>query len=377
MPHIVSNRGSIKFIGTLNKKKIAIIKGGRSYNDELRETIENIAKETDAKIQYIASIKNEPYIEDVCECMDRIREFEPDMILAIGGGSVLDTAKAIHLFYENPDISFEAATIPFSLPKLGKKAIHVSVPTTSGTGSEATSVAVFIDRQTKTKKLLLDNNLIPHYAILDADLTNSLPSTIALNTGMDALTHAIESATAKNASVMSKAFSLESAIMILENIKSAVLDETPLDEKLKAREIIHNASAIAGVAITNSCTGIAHSYDHPGPQYDLPHGAVCGLMLPYTMMICAEQEAYKILAKRMGINSDKVENLVKYLIDLMKSMNMKTTFKEYGIDENEYFANADIWSKISLEAFATVMSPADMTEEKGKELYTLCYYGIT
>ena len=267
MPQFITGCGSIEFFATLGKKRIGVVRGGRSLNDQLKAKIEKLAEESGAELRYIAQIRNEPYIEDIFRCMDEVREFEPDMILAIGGGSVLDTAKAIHLFYENPEMSFEEATIPYALPALGKKAVHVAVPTTSGTGSETTSCAVFIDPETKTKKLLLDNTIIPHYAILDADMTDSLPTSITVATGLDALTHSIEASTAMNASAMTRAIAMEAAVDILENLEAAAKEGEMTEEKKAAREKMHIASGLAGVAITNSCTGLAHSYDHPGPAF--------------------------------------------------------------------------------------------------------------
>lgn len=378
-PKFVSGRGSISFFASLGKKRIGVVRGGRSLNDRLKATIEKLAKETGAEIRYLAQIRNEPFIEDIFRCMDNVREFEPDMILAIGGGSVLDTAKAIHLFYENPELTFEEATIPYALPALGKKAIHISVPTTSGTGSETTSCAVFIDPETKTKKLLLDNTIIPHYAILDADTTDSLPPSITIATGLDALTHAIESSTAMNSSVLSKAIAIEAAVDVLENLVAAAAPGEMTEEKKIAREKMHIASAMAGVAITNSCTGIAHSYDHPGPAFSIAHGNVCGLMLPYTMKYVGAHESYATIAKRLGYHGTKKEltqALIDHLFKIMKELNLKTCFKDFGIDADEYAKGAKIWAEISLPAFATVVSPADMTFEKGVSLYDDCYKGI-
>jgi len=377
-PIFITGRGSISFLTSLGKKRIGIIRGGRSYNDNLKEKIEMLAAESGAKIQYLAEIRNEPFIDDIFKCMDEVRSFEPDMILAIGGGSVLDTAKAIHLFYENPDMKFEDALIPFTLPKLGKKAVHVSVPTTSGTGSETTSVAVFIDPLTQVKKLLLDNNLIPHYAVLDADLTESLPDSIRIATAMDALTHAIEASTAVNASVMTRAIALESSLDILENLSDSLNNCQNANVQALSREKIHIASAMAGVAITNSCTGLAHSYDHPGPAFSKAHGTVCGLMLPYTMGLCGAQPSYATLATRLGYQGNKKElsqHLIEHLFRLRESLSLELTFEEMGIDRKEYFNRVETWSKVSLDAMATVVSPAEMTIERGIELYDSCYYG--
>lgn len=380
MPTFITGRGSISFFSTLGKKRIGIIRGGRSYNDDLKNTIESLAAETGAEVRYLAQIRNEPFIDDIFRCMDEVRAFEPDMILAIGGGSVLDTAKAIHLFYENPELSFEDATIPYSLPALGKKAVHISVPTTSGTGSETTSCAVFIDPVSKTKKLLLDNTLIPHYAILDADTTASLPASIRIATALDALTHAIESSTATNSSVLTQALAIEAAVDILEYLPQALRTDIPEADIALAQERVHIASALAGVAITNACTGVAHSYDHPGPAFGLAHGNVCGLMLPYTMKYVGAHPSYAAIAKRLGYSgTDKelTQSLIQHLFQLMNTLELKTCFKDYGIDQNEYSEAAKVWSEISLPAFATVVSPANMTFEKGISLYAECYEGTT
>lgn len=379
-PKFVIGRGSIQFFASLNKKRIGIIRGGRSYNESLKSTIENLAKTSHAEIMYLAQIRNEPYIEDIFECMDKVMEFQPDLILAIGGGSVLDTAKAIHLFYENPDLSFDEATIPYSLPKLGKKAIHISVPTTSGTGSETTSVAVFIDKTSKTKKLLLDNNLIPHYAILDADLTDSLSTSLTVSTALDALAHAIESSTALNSSTMTRAYSIEASLDIFEALPIAVSDSVTEEERKKAKEILHIASSMAGVSITNSCTGIVHSYDHPGPMFNLSHGNVCGLMLPYSLRYVGAHLSYSKIATRLGYkgnDNELLSCLQNHLFDFLKQFGLPLSFKEMNIDKKTYMEAAKEWAEISLPAFATQMSPSKMTYEKGLEFYNDCYYGLS
>ncbi len=373
-PQIITGRGSLSYFATLGKQRIGVI----SYTDELSPTVQSLAGEAGADVRYLAQVKREPTIDDVMQIVDRAVEFQPDLILAIGGGSVMDTAKAVHLFYENPDMPLEKAFIPFSLPALGTKALHISVPTTSGTGSETTSVAVLIDPKTNIKRLLMDNKLIPHVAILDADLTDSLPDPIALSTGMDALTHAIEASVAKNASAFSRSLAIGAASDILEQLESSVSTNPDRDARRSAKETVHIAASLAGIAITNSCTGLAHSYDHPGPEFGLPHGTVCGLMLPYTMSLCGPQHAYAVLARRLGYSGDEAalsQHLINHIFSLMQRIGMKTCFRDMGIDESAYFAKVGEWSTTSLSAFATVVSPADMTVELGKQLFTDCYYG--
>ena len=377
MPKLVTGRGSLAFFATLGKKRIGVIRGGRSYSAEVQHTVESLAAQTGAEVCYLAQIRNEPLIEDIFRATEAVREFQPDLILAIGGGSVLDTAKAIHLFYENPNMTFDEATRPYSLPALGMKAIHISVPTTSGTGSETTSCAVFIDPETHVKRLLLDNGIIPHYAILDASTTDSLPPSITVATGMDAMTHAIESSTALNSTVLTRAIALEAAADILESLEAAAAaEDTPA--RRNARERMHIAASMAGIAITNSCTGICHSYDHPGPAFGLAHGLVCGLMLPYSMELVGPHPSYSALARRLGYKGDDTElmqALKRHILDLARSLGLPTSFRERGIDEAAYLANVTQWARESLPAFATVVSPAGMDEEKGVRFLRNCYYG--
>lgn len=377
MPKLVTGRGSLAFFATLGKKRIGVIRGGRSYSPAVQETVETLAAQTGAEVRCLAQIRNEPLIEDIFKSTEAVREFQPDLILAIGGGSVLDTAKAIHLFYENPEMTFDEATRPYCLPALGSKAVHVSVPTTSGTGSETTSCAVFIDPETHVKRLLLDNGIIPHYAILDASTTDSLPPSITVATGMDALTHAVESSTALNSTVLTRAIALEAAVDILESLKAAAASEDT-DERRQARERMHIAASMAGIAITNSCTGICHSYDHPGPAFGLPHGLVCGLMLPYSMELVGPHPSYSALARRLGYHGSDAEllsALKNHIMTLSAGLGLATSFRARGIDEAAYLENVPTWAKESLPAFATVVSPAAMDEEKGIRFLKSCYYG--
>jgi len=377
MPDFVVGRGALTFIKSLGKKKIGIIRGGKSYTSDVEQTIEQSVKALEGEYCILAQISGEPCAQDIFKHMEKVRQFQPDMILAIGGGSVLDTAKAIHLFYENPTLTFEEALIPYSLPPLGKKAIHVAAPTTSGTGSEATSVAVFIDEASKTKKLMLDPGLIPHYAIIDANLTDTLSDALFISTSMDALTHAIEASVATNASEMIKSIALEAAVDIIENLTSAL---APKSHKQKAaREKIHVAAALAGVAITNACTGIVHSYDHPGAMYQIGHGQICTLMLPYAIKICDEQKEYATLAKRLGYQGTTQEltrHLIQHIFALKQELQLPLTFQELGIEREDYFSHVQTWATQSLDAFATRVSPANMTKEKGVMFYRMCYEGI-
>lgn len=374
MPNIICGRGSISFVKTLGKKRIAVL----GYADTVRQKVGSYFADTDAEVRYIATISHEPLIRDLYDNLPAIREFQPDLILAIGGGSTMDVAKGLHLFYENPDLTFEDSLKPFSLPELGKKATSVFVPTTSGTGAETSSAAVFINEETKVKSLLLSNTLIPHYTVLDANFTDRLPVSVQVSTGLDAMTHAIESLTAMNANPFTKAIATQAALDILENLPIAADRQATEEQRLQAKDKLHMAATLAGMSITNAFTGIVHSYDHPGPAFNLPHGIVCGIMLPWSMVMVGPHEAYATIARRLGYRGS-VEELSKALVDhirgLMGQLGLADTFQKAGIDEKRYFADVPRWSEISLAALATKLSPANMDLDKGKRFYTLCYYG--
>ncbi len=290
----------------------------------------------------------------------------------------MDVAKGLHLFYENPHLSFADSLKPFALPALGKKAVSVHVPTTSGTGSETSSAAVFIHPETKVKNLLLSNTLIPQYAVVDAEFTDHLPPAIQIVSGLDAMCHAIESITAANSNVFTKAIATQAALHVLDYLPDAVNMDLPEAQRLAAKEKLHMAATMAGIAITNSFTGIVHSYDHPGPAFHLPHGVVCGIMLPYAMELVGPQEEYACLARRLGYRGDRTalwQQLISHIRNLNHRLGLSDTFAGAGVDEKAYFQQVPTWAEISLAGIATKLSPANMDLEKGKRFYTRCYYG--
>ncbi|MEF2806594.1 MAG: iron-containing alcohol dehydrogenase [Massilistercora timonensis] len=373
MPKIICGRGSCSFLSTLGRKRVGVL----GYDETVFPRIREVFQGQDTEICYLATIDHEPEIGDIFDNLEKISEFQPDLILAVGGGSVLDVAKGLHLFYENPTLTFEESLRPYSLPPLGKKALLAAVPTTSGTGSETSSAAVFVEPKSRVKKLLLSNTLIPHYAVIDADYTDGLPRQVQIAGGLDALCHAVEASIARNSSAFTKALALEAALDILENLPVAVAPETEEERRKAAREKLHVAATMAGIAITNSCTGIVHSYDHPGPAFGLAHGVTCGIMLSHAMRITGPMPEYATLARRLGYCGDE-ESLFKQLFIHIQKMNaalgMPNSFEAAGVDEKEYFDRVPQWAKISLTAFATEMSPVDMDEEKGVRFYQYCYY---
>lgn len=375
----IVGRGSIAAICELGRKRAAIIYDSRVVNDGLRSSIEEMFRSADGTCAWIGDIKNEPFFSDIKECVRLADEFKPDMILAIGGGSVMDTAKAVRLFYEYPDMTIQESLKPYQLPKLGKKTIMAAVPTTSGTGSETSSAAVFIDDETKAKHLMLANTIIPEFAILDADFTDTLPPVIAAHTGVDALTHGIEAAVCSKTSTAVVSVGIGAALDIIENLEASVNITEKNDKRDNAREICHTAASLAGMAITNSCAGMAHGFDQPGPYFGLPHGLVCGLMLPYTTAFSGVQPAYLKLAGRLGLQADTDEALCQALVDRLWSftdnLGFVHSFSELGVDEKTYMEKVEDFANLALGAISTQLSPRVPTYDEACAFFKRVYYG--
>ncbi len=375
----VVGRGSLSFLKQLGKRRAAVVFDGRVINEEIREKIRSFVEQGGGECLFVADIRNEPYFGDIMRATKELASFEPDEIIAIGGGSVMDTAKAMHLFYEHPNLKIEDTLKPYSLPELGEKAILVAIPTTSGTGSETTSAAVFIDEATKSKHLMLSNTIIPAYAILDADFTDSLPSVIAAHTGMDALTHAMEAAVCVTSSVMVVSIALGAALDLIENLKDSVLCSDGWPHKAQAREACHVAASLAGMVITNSCAGLAHGLDQPGPFFGLPHGMICGLMLPYTTAFTSPHPSYEKLARRLGLKgsggAELCQALVDYLWEYNREVGIPHSFKELGVDEKAYMDKLDDFTQLAMGAVATKLSPRVPTHTEAREILYQAYYG--
>lgn len=372
----VIGRGGIAFLGELGKKRAVVLYDGRIVDEELKKKIADLIEENGGECRFIADIRNEPYFSDIIAAGQALGDFQPDLIVAIGGGSVMDTAKAIWLFYEHPELAFEDAFKAYALPKPVGKAEIVAIPTTSGTGSETTSCAVFTNQETKAKSLMLSNDLIPAYAILDADFTDTLPATVAAHTGMDGLAHAMEAAVCVAASPMVVSLGLGAAMDLLENLPTSVGGEG--EAKKKAREVCHIASSLAGVAITNSCAGLVHGFDQPGPYFNLPHGLVCGLLLPYSTAFHSPHPQYVTIAKRLGYKGNDKElcsQLVDHLWEFNSQVGLPHSFQELGLDEKVYFDKLPDFIEIALNSISTKLSPKAPTPEEAKALFTAAYYG--
>ena len=316
-------KDALSSLKTLDGNKAIVVVGGGSMkrNGFLDKAVDYL-KEAGMEVKLFEGVEPDPSVDSVMKGAAVMREFEPDWIVAMGGGSQIDAAKAMWAFYEYPEISFEDLITPFSFPELRQKAKFAAIPTTSGTATEVTAFSVITNYQTGVKYPLADFNITPDVAIVDPDLVAGLPVKQVAYTGMDALTHAIEGYTTKAAWEMTDMFHLKAIEIISRSLRSAVANEK------EGREGMALGQYIAGMGFSNVGLGIAHSMAHTlGAVYDTPHGVACAMMLPIVMEYNAEctGEKYKEIAKAMGVegvDDMSVEEYRKAAVDAVRKLSV-------------------------------------------------------
>ena len=350
--------------------------------------------------QIFSEVESDPSFDTIKKGVEMMNQFKPDVIIALGGGSPIDAAKGMWLFYEHPDADVEGLKLKFmdirkrtyKFPKLGEKAKMVAIPTTSGTGSEVTSFAVITDKNLSKKYPLADYELTPDVAIVDPDLVMSLPKSITADTGMDVLTHAIEAYVSNMASDYTDGLAEKAVELVFKNLRTAWNDGS----NKYAREKMHNASTIAGMAFTNAFLGINHSLAHKiGAEFHLPHGRINAILLPYVIKYNASKptkfvsfpkyeyfiadQKYAELAKKMNFKADTVEEGIESLITeiqkLNADLNIPKSFKEAGIDEEEFMAKVDMLADRAFEDQCTTANPRLPLVTELKQILIDSYYG--
>ncbi|MSS64629.1 bifunctional acetaldehyde-CoA/alcohol dehydrogenase [Velocimicrobium porci] len=347
-------------------------------------------------------VEPDPSLETIMKGVESMNQFQPDVVIALGGGSAIDAAKGMWLFYENPEADFKNMSLKFldirkrayKFPQLGKKAKLVAIPTTSGTGSEVTSFAVISDKKENKKYPLADYELTPDVAIIDPEFVMSVPKKSTAWTGMDVLTHAIEAYISILASDYTDALAIHAIEMVFTYLKDSY-DKGASDPL--AREKMHNASTMAGMAFTNAFLGINHSLAHKlGGEFHIPHGCANAILLPHVVRYNGvanptkftswpKYESYIVgdkifaLMKKLGFNpknnDDAVEMLAKKVEEMNEYLEIPATLKEYGIDEKEFLAKVDDLSDLAFSDQCTTANPRLPLVSELKELYLIAYYG--
>lgn len=403
-PKIYFEAGSIKYLSKMQGISRAFIVTDQSmvklgYVDKIIYQLEKHANRVHIKI--FSDVEPDPSFDTIDRGVEAMGEFNPDVIIALGGGSAIDAAKGMWLFYEHPDVDKEGLKLKFldirkrtyKYPKLGLKAKFVAIPTTSGTGSEVTSFAVITDKNNNVKYPFADYELTPDVAIIDPDLVLSLPKTLTADTGMDTLTHAMEAYVSNMASDFTDGLAEKAGELIHKYLLRAY--ENGNDRE--AREKVHNASCIAGMAFTNAFLGVNHSLAHKlGGEFHIAHGRCNAILLPYVIRYNASKpskfvsfpkyeyyiadEKYANFAKKIGLDVKDTEDGVNKLIEMVKKMNEKLgiprSFKEYGINEEEYMNKLDTLANHAFEDQCTTANPRLPLVSEMKKILIDAYYGI-
>lgn len=370
---IVFGQGSLSYLSGLKGKKAMLVTGGQSMKKHgFLDQAQQYLEEASMEVAIIDGVEPDPSIETVIQGGKRMADFQPDWIVAIGGGSALDAAKIMWVYYEQPDTRFQDL-IEGKFPPLRNKARFVTIPSTSGTASEITAFSVITDRKNHIKYPLVSYQMTPDIAILDANLPAKMPAHITANTGMDVMAHALEALVSTNASSYTDALATEAIRLVFQHLATACKD----GQNMEAREAMHNASAIAGMAFTNSSLGIVHSMAHKiGGEFGVTHGLANGILMPYVVEYNKTQtHKYKAVEQLLGI-----ADLAQALKALNQEIGIPLTFNkvdEVSISDADFQKVLDRMSQNALADPCSLTNPRKPDVEAIKSIYQNAYQGLS
>lgn len=376
--------GSLEELKNLKGKKAVVVVGGGSMKRfGFLQRVEEYLKEAGMEVALFEGVEPDPSVETVMKGAKLMQEFGPDWIVAIGGGSPIDAAKAMWAFYEYPDTKFEDLITPFSFPTLRTKAKFCAIPSTSGTATEVTAFSVITDYEKGIKYPLADFNITPDVAIVDPDLAETMPQKLTANTGMDAMTHAIEA----YVSTLHCDYTDPLALHAIKMIHAYLVDSYNGDKEARAR--MHNAQCLAGMAFSNALLGIVHSMAHKtGAAFSgghIVHGAANAMYLPKVIKFNSKEPEsmarYADIARFIGLAGDSDEALTDALIAEIKEMNKKLNIApciklyEGGIiDEKEFNEKLATVAELAVGDACTGSNPRAIDPEQMAKLLTCCFY---
>ncbi|MBA7931649.1 iron-containing alcohol dehydrogenase [Klebsiella huaxiensis] len=369
---IIYGEDALEHLSTLSGKKAALVTGGSSMKrfGFLDKAIGELNK-AGMECIVIDNVEPNPSIKTVWRGAKEMLAFEPDWIVAIGGGSALDAAKVMWCFYEHPELKFEDIIPVGSMPPLRNKARFVAIPSTSGSASEITAFSVITDTANHIKYPIVAADLVPDIAILDPTIPAKMPPHVTAHTGMDVMTHALEAYVSTAANSFTDPYAVEAIRLVFEHLETAY--RSPDD--LNARMHMHNASALAGIAFTNASLGLVHSMAHKiGGEFGITHGLANAIMLPYIIQYNAKfTKKYRQLEEALGIN-----NLIEALNELNKRLGIPKTLSqcdEVEINEVTFVNVLDRMSGNAVDDPCTLTNPNYPSVQDVKGLYTKAFYG--
>ena len=386
----------------MDKKKVVIVTDSFLYKNGYTKCVTDKLDEMGISHTTFFDVEPDPTLACAIAGTKVMNSFEPDCIIAIGGGSAMDAAKIMWVMYEHPEVNFMDMAMRFvdirkriyTFPKMGEKAYFIAVPTSSGTGSEVTPFAVITDGETGTKYPLADYELMPNMAIVDPDLMMSAPKGLTAASGIDAVTHALEAYASMLATDYTDGLALKALKVIFEYLPRAYENG---QTDVEAREKMANAATMAGMAFANAFLGVCHSMAHKlGAFHHLPHGVANALLINEVIKFNSEEvppkmgtfsqyeyphtkARYAEVADYLGLggktDDEKVENLIKAIDELKAKVGIKETIKDYSIDEKDFLDRLDDMSMQAFDDQCTGANPRYPLIEEIKQMYLNAYYG--
>ena len=397
MPVALDELGNV-----MHKKKAFIVTDTFLYKNGYVKPIEDKLNEMGIRHSCFWDVAPDPTLQCALEGVKQMRSFEPDVIIALGGGSPMDAAKIMWVLYEHPDANFEDMAMDFmdirkrvyTYPEMGRKAYFVAIPTSSGTGSEVTPFAIITDAETGTKWPLADYELMPNMAIVDVDNMMNQPKGLTAASGIDVMTHALEAYVSVMASDMTDGIALKATKLVFDNLPDAY----NLGAKApKAREHMAMASTLAGEAFANAFLGVNHSMAHKlGAYHHIPHGVANALILTYVMRYNASEvptkmgtfpqyeyphtlERYCDIARYNGLvgkdDRETFDMLIDKIEELKKTIGIPASIQEYGVKEEDFLATLDEMTENAFNDQCTGVNPRYPLMSEIRQLYLLAYYG--
>jgi len=385
------------------KKRAFIVTDRFLFNSGAVDTITKTLDEIGIDHQVFFDVKPDPTIATIKQAMEIVKPYEPDVIIALGGGSPMDAGKIIWLLYEQPDTNFEDISMRFmdirkricQIPDLGQKATMVCIPTTSGTGSEVTPFSIITDEKTHYKYAIADYALTPNMAVVDPNFVDGMPKGLTAASGIDALVHSLEAYVSCMATNFTNSNALEATKLVFKYLARSYNEgaNDPI-----AREKMHYAATIAGMSFANAFLGLCHSMAHKlGAMYNIPHGVANALLIrqvikfnavdkptkqaifPQYKFPCAKSK-YGQIADELGLggknDDEKVQLLIKAVDDLMSEINLPKSIKDFGVKEDEFMANLDILVERAFDDQCTGANPRYPLMSEIKQIFLNAYKGI-
>lgn len=390
---VYHGKGALEALKTFEGKRAIICTGGGSMKrGGFLQKVEAYLKEAGMEVELFEGIESDPSVETVMKGAEAMQKFQPDWIVAIGGGSPIDAAKAMWIKYEYPETTFEDMCKVFGLPKLRTKAKFCAISSTSGTATEVTAFSIITDYQKGIKFPIADFEITPDVAIVDPELAHTMPKKLVAHTGMDAMTHAVEAYVSTANCDYTDPLAIHAIEMIMDNLVKSY------NEDMDARDAMHNAQCLAGMAFSNALLGIVHSMAHKtGAVFadlgaHIIHGAANAMYLPKVVAFNAKdptaKKRYGVIADYMHLGGSNDDEKVKLLIDYLRKMNddlnIPHCIAHYGADglpaeqgfvpENVFLERLhDIAANAILDA-CTGSNPRQPSQEEMEKLLKCCYY---